>query len=224
MSIESAAKPRQKVNPLLKLVLEMGPLVLFFLANVRPELFNPLVERVMGPALFEGPSGNIFTATAVFIPATLVALVAGLVLTRHIPVMPLVSGIFVLVFGVLTLWLQDKTFIKLKPTIVNTLFGLILLGGLAFGKPLIRIVLDAAFDLKPEGWRKLTLNWGLFFLFLAVLNEIVWRNFSDNFWTNFKVFGTMPITLIFAATQVPILMKYEVKPDSPDGNAQDGSQ
>lgn len=223
MTAQATGAPRQKVNPVLKLVLEMGPLGLFFLANVRPELFNPLVERFMGPALFEGPSGNIFTATAVFIPATLIALVAGFVLTRHIPVMPLVSGIFVLVFGVLTLWLQDKTFIKLKPTIVNTLFGLILLGGLAFGKPLIRIVLDTAFDLKPEGWRKLTLNWGLFFLFLAVLNEVVWRNFSDNFWTNFKVFGTMPITLIFAATQVPILMKYEVKPDSQDTNGQGGS-
>ena len=210
MTAETAGAPRQKVNPVLKLVLEMGPLVLFFLANYKPELFKPLVERFMAPALFEGPSGNIFTATAVFIPATVIALIAGLVLTRHIPVMPLVSGIFVLVFGVLTLWLQDKTFIKLKPTIVNTLFGLILLGGLAFGKPLIRIVLDAAFDLKPEGWRKLTLNWGLFFLFLAVLNEVVWRNFSTDFWVAFKVWATMPITILFTISQMPLILRHSV--------------
>ncbi|CAM5776492.1 putative intracellular septation protein A [Labrys miyagiensis] len=211
MLLETEAPVREKVNPILKLVLEMGPLALFFVANVKPALFNPLVERFMAPALFEGPNGNVFTATAVFIPATIVALVAGLILTRRIPIMPLVSGIFVIVFGALTLWLQNDMFIKMKPTIVNTLFGAILLGGLAMGRPLIRYVLDAAFDLQPEGWRKLTLNWGLFFLFLAVLNEVVWRNFSSEFWGGFKLFGTMPITLIFTITQVPILLKYEVK-------------
>jgi intracellular septation protein len=211
MLLETEAPVRQKVNPLLKLVLEMGPLAVFFVANVKPALFSPLIERFMAPGLFEGPSGNIFTATAVFIPVTIVALIAGVVLTRRIPIMPLVSGIFVIIFGALTLWLQNDIFIKMKPTIVNTLFGAILLGGLAMGRPLIRYVLDAAFDLQPEGWRKLTLNWGLFFLFLAVLNEVVWRNFSSEFWGGFKLFGTMPITLLFAASQVPILLKYEMK-------------
>jgi len=204
---------RRKVNPALKFLLEMGPLGVFFIANVRPALFNPLVERVLPPAMFEGPNGNVFTATAVFVPVTILALVLGLVIMRHVPIMPLISGIFVLVFGTLTLWLQNDVFIKMKPTIVNALFGIILLGGLYFGRPLIRYVLDAAFDLKPEGWRKLTLNWGLFFIFLAVLNEIVWRNFSSEFWSAFKLFGTMPITLVFAGSQVPILLKYEVKPE-----------
>ena len=211
---QGAIAPRRKVNPILKLVLEMGPLALFFIANVKPALFNPMAERFLPPAMFEGANGNVFTATSVFVPATIIALAAGLIFTRHVPIMPLVSGAFVIVFGALTLWLQDDVFIKMKPTIVNTLFGIILLAGLAFGRPLIRYVLDAAFDLQPEGWRKLTLNWGLFFLFLAVLNEIVWRNFSSEFWGAFKLFGTTPITLLFAASQVPILMKYEVKPEA----------
>jgi intracellular septation protein len=215
--LETESPVRQKVNPILKLVLEMGPLALFFVANVKPVWFNPLVERFLSPALFEGPNGSIFTATAVFLPTTIVALAAGLILTRRIPIMPLVSGVFVIIFGALTLWLQNDLFIKVKPTIVNALFGVILLGGLATGRPLIRYVLDAAFDLQAEGWRKLTLNWGLFFLFLAVLNEIVWRNFSSEFWGGFKLFGTMPITLLFAASQVPILLKYETKPQGVDG-------
>ena len=111
--------------------------------------------------------------------------------------MPLVSGVVVFVFGGLTLWLQDDIFIKMKPTIVNTLFGGVLLGGLLFGKSLLGYVFDSAFSLDAEGWRKLTLRWGLFFLFLAVLNEIVWRSFSTDFWVAFKVWGIMPITLLF---------------------------
>jgi intracellular septation protein len=133
------------------------------------------------------------------------------VLTRHLPVMPLVSGVVVLAFGGLTLWLQDETFIKMKPTIINGLFGIVLLGGLAVGRPLITYVLDAVFDLTDEGWRKLTFRWGLFFLFLAVLNEIVWRNVSTDHWVSFKVFGTMPLTFLFAAAQVPLLMRHEAK-------------
>ena len=212
MLLETESPVREKVNPVLKLVLELGPLGLFFVANVKPELFNPLVERFMDPSLFEGKNGNIFTATALFIPATILALVVSYVTMRRIPIMPLVSGVFVIIFGALTLWLKDDIYIKVKPTIVNALFGVILLGGLATGRSLIRYVLDAAFSLQDEGWRKLTLNWGLFFFFLAVLNEIVWRNFPD-YWAGFKFFGTMPITLLFAASQVPILLKYEVKPE-----------
>jgi intracellular septation protein len=114
----------------------------------------------------------------------------------------------VLVFGTLTLWLKDETFIKMKPTIVNTLFGSILLGGLYFGKSLLGYVFDSAFKLDAQGWRKLTLRWGLFFLFLAVLNEIVWRNFSTDFWVAFKVWGTLPITLAFTMSQMPLIMRH----------------
>ncbi len=199
--------PINKLNPVLKLTLEMGPLALFFLANARPQLFATLL-----PGLVAGtPDAGIFVATAVFMVATLVALGASYGLTRHLPVMPLVSGIVVLVFGGLTLWLKDETFIKMKPTIINGLFGAILLGGLAFGRPLITYVLDAVFNLTDEGWRKLTLRWGVFFFVLAVLNEIVWRNFSTDFWVSYKVFGTMPLTFLFAASQVPLLMRYEAK-------------
>ncbi len=223
MLLETDAPVREKVNPILKLVLELGPLALFFVANVKPELFNPLVGRFMAPALIEGKNGNIFTATALFIPATIIALVVSYITMRRVPIMPLVSGVFVIVFGALTLWLKDDIYIKLKPTIVNALFGGILLGGLATGRSLIRYVLDAAFDLQPEGWRKLTRSWGLYFLFLAVLNEVVWRNFCSDFWGGFKLFGTMPITLIFAASQVPILLRYEVKPQNPDQPENAGS-
>ena len=127
--------------------------------------------------------------------------------------MPLVSAGVVLVFGGLTLWLHDETFIKLKPTIVNTLFGIVLLGGLWFGKPLLSIVLDSVLNLTEEGWRKLTFRWALFFFVLAGLNEIVWRTQSNDFWVNFKVFGIMPLTLAFALAQTPLIMRYEAKPD-----------
>ena len=125
--------------------------------------------------------------------------------------MPVVSGIVVVVFGGLTLFLQDETFIKLKPTIVNTMFGLVLLGGLYFRKPLLQIVLDSVFELTEEGWRKLTLRWALFFFALAALNEIVWRTQTTDFWVSFKVFGIMPLTIAFALAQTPLLLRHEVK-------------
>jgi intracellular septation protein len=121
-----------------------------------------------------------------------------------------VSGVVVVVFGGLTLFLQNEIFIKLKPTIVNTLFGLVLLGGLYFRKPLLQIVLDSMFELTEEGWRKLTLRWALFFFALAVLNEIVWRTQTTDFWVSFKVFGIMPLTIAFALAQTPLLLRYEV--------------
>jgi intracellular septation protein len=130
----------------------------------------------------------------------------------HLPIMPFVSGIVVVIFGSLSIYLQNETFIKMKPTIVNALFGVALLGGLAFGKSLLGYVFNAAFQLDAEGWRKLTIRWGIFFLFLAVLNEVVWRNFSDDFWVAFKVWGTMPITIIFTMAQMPLIMKHTVTP------------
>jgi intracellular septation protein len=114
-------------------------------------------------------------------------------------------------FGGLTLLLKDDTFLKLKPTIVNGLFGIALLGGLYFRKPLLQIVLDSVFELTDEGWRKLTLRWALFFLALAVINEIVWRTQTTDFWVSFKVFGIMPLTIAFALAQTPLLLKHEIK-------------
>ncbi len=153
-------------------------------------------------------------ATGLFMVATAIALTVSWLLTRTLPIMPLVSGIVVLVFGALTLWLQDDTFIKMKPTIVNTLFGAILLGGLLFGKSLLGYVFDSAFKLDDDGWRKLTLRWGMFFLFLAVLNEVVWRSFSTDTWVAFKVWGIMPITLLFTLAQMPLIMKHSLDQDN----------
>ncbi|MEA2877999.1 MAG: intracellular septation protein, partial [Hyphomicrobiales bacterium] len=129
-------------------------------------------------------------------------------LTRHLPVMAMVTAVIVVVFGGLTLVLHDDTFIKMKPTIIYLLFAGLLLGGLAFNKPLLAIVFDSVFELTEEGWRKLTLRWAIFFLALAVLNEIVWRTQTTDFWVSFKVFGVLPLTFIFAALQYPLLQKY----------------
>src|ERR1700756_5943515 len=142
-----------QLNPMLKLALDLGPLVLFFAANSRY---------------------GICAAPAVFMVAVLAALVISYVMTRRLPIMPVVTAIIVVVFGGLTLILHDATFIKVKPTIIYALFGAILSGGLVFNKPLLGIVFDSLFEITEQGWRKLTLRWALFFLALAVLNEIVW--------------------------------------------------
>ena len=195
---------KKQVNPLLKLALEIGPLIVFFFANARGAWLTttfPVLEAFGDP---------IFLATGLFMIATAVALSVSWLLVRSLPIMPLVSGVVVFVFGALTLWLQDDIFIKMKPTIVNTLFGVVLLGGLAFGKSLLGYVFESAFRLDAEGWRKLTLRWGLFFLFLAIVNEIVWRNFSTDAWVAFKVWGIMPITLAFTMTQMPLIMRHSL--------------
>ena len=182
---------KPKLNPFLKLALDVGPLLLFFVANSRL---------------------GIFAGTAVFMVAVVVALAISYAMTRHWPIMPVVSAVIVLVFGGLTLILHDETFIKVKPTIIYALFGGALLVGYFFDKPLLEIVFDSVFHITDEGWRKLTLRWAGFFLFLAVLNEVVWRTQSTDFWVNAKVFGFMPLTFIFGALQVPLLMKYAVEP------------
>jgi intracellular septation protein len=210
-STDPAAKPLD--NPLLKLVLEMGPLMVFFLSNNKPDLFRPLLRPLLPSTLIDGSQSSIFIATAAFMVAMVISLVLTKILLRKLPIMPLVSGVVVLVFGGLTLWLRDDLFIKLKPTIVNTLFGTVLLGGLAFGKPLLPYVLDSVFRLTDEGWRKLTFRWGVFFFILAAINEIVWRMFSTDFWVAFKVWGVMPLTIIFAMAQVGILQRYGLNED-----------
>jgi len=196
---------RKELPPLLKLALELGPLGVFFLFNSRGEQIAdsfPVLQAVGEP---------IFLATAAFMVAISISLAVSLALTKRLPIMPLVSGVVVLVFGALTLWLHDELFIKLKPTIVNCLFGAVLLGGLAFGKSLLGYVFDSAFKLTDEGWRILTWRWGLFFFFLAVLNEVVWRMFSTDFWVSFKVFGVMPITLVFTLAQLPLIQKHALE-------------
>ncbi len=183
--------------------------MVFFVANLRPELFRFLVAPFAPASLMADQNSGIFIATAVFMVAMLLSLVATKVMLKKLPVMPLVSGVFVLVFGGLTLWLHDATFIKMKPTIVNGIFAATLLGMLALGKSLLPIMLDTVFQLDDAGWKKLTLRWGLFFIFLAVLNEVIWRNFSNEFWAGFKVWGVMPITMIFALSQTPLIMKHD---------------
>ena len=199
-------KMLRETSPLLKFALELGPLAVFFFANSRGDA---LAENFPALASLGGP---IFIATGLFMIATAISLTVSWVLTRHLPMMPLISGIVVFAFGGLTLWLQDDLFIKLKPTIINTLFGVILLGGLLFGQSLLGYVFNSAFKLDAEGWRKLTLRWGLFFLFLAVLNEVVWRNFSTDTWVAFKVWGTMPITILFTVSQMPLIMRHSTEP------------
>jgi intracellular septation protein len=210
--------PRQKkVNPGLKFALEMGPLIIFFLVTYKGEWLTGLF-----PVL--GEIGKpIFIATALFMVTSLAALAVSWILTRTLALMPLVSGVVVLFFGGLTLWLHDDTFIKMKPTLVYALFGGLLLGGLAFGKALLGYVFDQAFQLDEEGWRKLTFRWGLFFLGCAVLNEIVWRtlghfyppDLADKYWAGFKLFGFTALTFLFMLTQMPLIARHS--PEEEEG-------
>jgi intracellular septation protein len=207
-------EPTQQPSPLVKLALDLGPLLLFFFANSKPALFEPLLRPIIPAAVAHGERAGIFVATAVFMVAILVALAVSYALTRRLPVMALVSAVVVVVFGGLTLLLQDELFIKLKPTIIYLLFAGILFGGLVFNKPLLAMVFDQMFSLTEEGWRKLTVRWALFFLFLAAVNEIVWRTQTTDTWVAFKVFGVMPLTFVFAMLQFPLLKKYDsAKPD-----------
>lgn len=171
----------------LKLAIELGPLLIFFATNA-----------------FAG----IFAGTAAFMAATLISLAVAHRRYRKVPVMPLVSGVIVLVFGGLTLYLRDETFIKLKPTIVYALFATLLAGGLLWRKPLLELLFGSAFALTEEGWRKLTWRWAAFFVAMAVVNEIVWRNFSTDAWVSFKAFGFLPLTVLFALSQMPLLQRY----------------
>lgn len=200
---------KMHMAPWLKIVLELGPLLIFFFANYRGRW---LIDHVPLFSSFDQP---IYPATALFMPAILLSLGLSWLIARKLPVMPLVSGLFVLVFGCLTLWLHDDVFIKMKPTIINMLFSLILFGGLIFGKSLLGYVFDSALQLDAKGWQALTYRWAWFFLFLAALNEFVWRNFSTDIWTNFKVFGTMPLTLLFILFQTPLLMRHAID-DAPE--------
>ncbi len=193
----SADKP--KLNPLAKLALDLGPLAIFIVVNSR---------------------FGIFAGTATFMAATFTALAIAYALTRHIAVMPVVTGIVVLIFGSLTLILHNETFIKLKPTIIYCLFGATLLGGYLFNKPLLAIVFDAMVHLTEEGWRKLTLRWAAFFFVMAVGNEIAWRTLSTSWWLWSKGLVFIPLTFVFAALQYPLIMKYASPEPNPEAEAE----
>jgi intracellular septation protein len=177
-----------------KLAIELGPLLVFFAGNA---------------------TAGIYAGTAAFMVATVISLVVAKVRYHKVPVMPLVSGVIVLAFGGLTLYLQDETFIKLKPTIVYSMFAMLLLAGFLFRKPVLELLFGPVFTLTEEGWRKLTLRWAAFFIVMAIVNELVWRNFSTDVWVSFKAFGFLPLTFLFALAQVPLLQRHGEPPPEP---------
>lgn len=196
MADEATNKPQEPTSStqaqILKLAVEVGPLVVFFIVNAR---------------------AGIFWGTGIFMVATIASLIASHFMFGRIPVMPLISGACVVVFGGLTLWLHDDHFIKIKPTIVNALFAGALFTGLLAGHSLLKVVFGEVFRLNEDGWRKLTLRWACFFTFLAVLNEVVWRTVSTDTWVSFKVFAIMPLTMAFALAQIGLLKAHEIPTD-----------
>lgn len=178
------------MNPLLKLVLDLGPLLVFFIGNSQ---------------------FGIFPATGMFMVAMLVSMAVSYAVVKRVSPMLLVSGVVVLSFGGLTLWLEDELFIKLKPTIVNSIFASVLLIGVWTDRLYIKLLFDNAFHLPDFAWRVLTYRWIVFFAFLAVLNEVIWRNFSTDFWVGFKLWGVVPISLAYGMAQMPFILKHQLK-------------
>jgi len=176
-------------SPLARLAIELGPLLVFFVLNSRKDLY---------------------WATGGFMVAILLSLAASWRLERRLPVMPVFTAAFVLVFGGLTLALRDETFIKVKPTIVNGLFALILGVGLLRGRALLSVVFGDALELTEAGWRTLTARWAVFFVLLAALNEVVWRTCETDTWVAFKTFGIAPLTLVFMIAQAPLLQRHQL--------------
>jgi intracellular septation protein len=191
MSFTSSPKMGQGT----KLLIELGPLVAFFIANWK---------------------AGIFWGTGIFMVATAVALSVSWALTRKIAMVPLVSAVFVALFGALTLWLHSDLFIKVKVTLINALFGAVLLGGVAMGRSYIKLIMGEAVKLTEEAWRTLSIRWGVFFLAMAGLNEVVWRSLSTDAWVNFKVFGLLPITLVFALANAPYMTKHMIEDEKLD--------
>ncbi|MBP2227137.1 intracellular septation protein [Azospirillum agricola] len=185
------------MNQFTRLAIEAGPLAAFFIANSQ---------------------AGIMTGTAVFMVAISIAVAVSWHLERRVPIMPVVGAGFVLLFGGLTLWLQDDLFIKIKPTLVNLLFATVLFVAHLMRRNVLKRLLGTVLAMTDEGWRTLGIRWAWFFLLLAVVNEIVWRSMTTDAWVNFKVFGIMPLTLLFSAFQAPLIMRHQV----PEGPAESG--
>ncbi|MBS0505345.1 MAG: septation protein A [Proteobacteria bacterium] len=193
----------RELSPGLRMAIDFGPLAVFFLAY----------NLTRGLDLVK-----VMVATAAFMIATVAAMIVSRVKAGRISPMLWITGTLVVVFGGLTLWLHNDSFIKMKPTIVYAMFAIILGYGLATGKPLLKMLLETAYPgLNETGWRKLTLNWIGFFVFMALLNEAVWRTQSTAFWVGFKLWGAIPLTLLFAIANIPMLMKHGLsdKKDAP---------
>jgi intracellular septation protein len=188
------------MNPLLKLALEIGPLAVFFIA-FRVFANDPLV---LGGVPYQGA----VAATFFFAPAILLSLAVSWALTRTLPRMAVVTAVVVVIFGGLSIWLNDDAFIKMKPTIVNGLFAIALAIGLAQGRSYLKYLMGEALPLTDEGWMIFTRRWMWFFVFLALLNEAIWRTQTTEFWVNFKTFANLPLTLAFMATQFPMLKRH----------------
>jgi intracellular septation protein len=187
-----------------RFLLEIGPLAVFFFTYIGWDYVFPPAEPVPPGAL----SPSLTAATAVLMLAVVVSLALSYRWERRIPLMPLVTAAMVLIFGGLTIVLRDEIFIKMKPTIVNSLFASALFAGLLFNKPFLQPLLGHALQLSDQGWRVLTWRWAFFFVFLAGLNEVIWRSFSTDFWVSFKAWGMFPLTLVFALAQVPLIQRH----------------
>jgi intracellular septation protein len=199
----SDAPKQEPVIDKLKFAIEFGPLLIFFATNF-------IARKLVGEE-------SIFWATGSFMVATLVAMLVSKMRAGHIPPLLWVNGTVITVFGVLTIALHDDMFIKLKPTIVNLLFAAALFGGLLVKRNYLKLLLEGAFPELPDHiWRTLTIRWASFFVLLAVLNELVWRTQSTDFWVNFKVWGIMPITFLFTMSQLPLILKHTPDTDKKD--------
>lgn len=217
MSQPAPRPDSRQPRPLVKLALEIGPLLMFF-ATFRygRELLgvpaiHDLLAPVTGEAALAGPGGPLFLATAVFMAAILVSLTISWRLTRHLPRMAVFTAVIVGVFGGLTLWLQDATFIKMKPTIISLVFAGVLGFGLLRGRALLRELMGEQMPLTDAGWLIFTRRWIVFFLAMAALNELVWRSQPTETWVAFKTFGYLPLTFLFLAFQVPLLRRHALE-------------
>lgn len=208
---------KQEINPILKLLLEIGPIAVFFLTFnygrdllAIPALSN-ILEMATGPEALAGDSGPLFVATALFMVAITVSLTVSWLLTRTLPKMAVVTAIVVVIFGGLTLWLQDETFIKMKPTIVNGIFAVILGFGLLQGRSYLKYLMGDALPLTDDGWMIFTGRWVMFFIFLGIVNELVWRTQSTEDWVTFKTFVNPVLTLLFVGFHWSFLQRHSTE-------------
>lgn len=205
MSERRPQTPDAKTS-LRRFLLEIGPLAVFFFTYIGWDYVFPRPEPAQPGAI----APSLMAATAVLMVAVVVSLALSYKWERRVPLMPLVTAVMVLIFGGLTIILRDEIFIKMKPTIVNCLFATALFAGLAFNKPFLQPLLGHTLQLRDQGWRVLTWRWAFFFVFLAGLNEVIWRSFSTDFWVSFKAWGMFPLTLLFALAQVPLIQRHAI--------------